>query len=1530
MKKILLILIGICAAQTITSAQTTITTAGSSNIGYDGTNYVDGNAAVSFAVQNTNNYSIILKGLQTIQSPVTPNFPANPGRFYLWYSATSLSDTTTISTSNWSIVDSATNNSLVTGYNTIFSSLNFTIPANTTYRFALQSLSGIAFSGGYPFISGPGATPSSASPSILSANGVNLMMGDSKIAGQNIGVTGYFPSLLTNLAWFTGSITFESSIPCTSPPVAGNTISSTNPVCNGVPFTLTTAANTGVNGQTYQWQSSQNGTNWTNITNANASFLTTSQATSNYYRCRVTCSGNTSNSTPVQVTTPSGVSGTFTINKSALTGGNNFASFIDAINYVSCGISGPVIFNVVPNSGPYKEQIAIPFIGGTSNTNTITINGNGEMLSYNFATTTNRAVLTLNDADHIIIDSLTIDCSSGNYGWGVLFTNNADSNVIRKCRIITDTNSAIISNFIGIAFNGSASLSSGGSQSGTFGSNGSYNLVESNTINGGEYGIYVYGGGINNNNNKIVNNYIKNFYRWGIYAAYQNQNLLISKNEITRPTRNNSYTSIGGGIWLSTGCENVLVEKNKIHNLHDAMINSAATCDGIFISASASNGKENKAINNLIYNMNGIGSQFGITINGNYAKVYHNTIILDDATNSANESFGLWSLGSIYTTGLSFMNNVVYNTRNGSGQRRCISMGSTVNASQITSNHNVFYINCPNSSDANIADLNYVKFSTLADWKTANNNSYDQQSVSIDPAFLNNANFDYTPSAPQINNIGAYLNITSDITNSSRGIYPDPGAYEFTSASCNNPSSAGTAIASKTDVCLGNTFSLDLLGNSFGEGISYQWQTSTNNSNWANFGTASPNLQLSVTPNASNFYRCAVQCGAGAVAYSTSVQVTTGVLMSGTYTINSNIPTSSTNFQSFSDAINAIRCGINGPVVFNVTSNNLSYNEQVVIPSIAGSSATNTITINGNGNTIYYTSNNQQKPAVLVLDGADHIIIDSLIIDPSSGNYGWGIVLMHQADSNIVRRCTVIARTDKQSSSAMGILIAGSLTNTGAYGNNGNYNLITDNTVIGGYQSIYIFGNPSSTTQNIHNIIKRNKLQDMYSAGVYAYAQSAGLEISENDISRPTRINSASAMVGIYLYPGCFGAILEKNKIHNLFDAMQNSTAGGYGFFISTTPPIGQENKLINNLIYNLGGSGNQYGFYCGSSPNLRIYHNTFISDDVNANSGDIYGAYQSTSSGLDFRNNLIYITHTGGTNRCFSFADTALTSRCNNNILYCPNGNIGRVRNIDYTTLANWRAANNNKYDSLSISIDPVFTNMGVYDYTPTATTADNIGAALGVTTDIVGITRSIGKPDAGAFEFGSILPTNALHLKGERNGTTNKLIWSTSTENNNLGFELQRSTNSNNSDFKMISFIASKAINGNSNNPLTYSFEDATTTKDSYYKLKQIDKDGKFSFSNTVLIKAVKSTGIQITSMYPNPATDKLNINISSSTYNTSTITIIDVYGKTIIQQNINLLVGDNTATIYVKNLSTGNYVIKLSCENGGEPVIKKFVKL
>ena len=121
-----------------------------------------------------------------------------------------------------------------------------------------------------------------------------------------------------------------------------------------------------------------------------------------------------------------------------------------------------------------------------------------------------------------------------------------------------------------------------------------------------------------------------------------------------------------------------------------------------------------------------------------------------------------------------------------------------------------------------------------------------------------------------------------------------------------------------------------------------------------NVGNATPNPMLSASQTGSNYYRCAIQCGGGSPAYSTTVQVITPSYLSGAFTINQNIPASSTNFQSFTAAINSIQCGINGPVVFNVTPGSGPYNEHFTIPQIAGSSAINTLTINGNGEAIEY------------------------------------------------------------------------------------------------------------------------------------------------------------------------------------------------------------------------------------------------------------------------------------------------------------------------------------------------------------------------------------------------------------------------------------------------------------------------------------------------------------------------------------------------------------------------------------------------
>ena len=97
-------------------------------------------------------------------------------------------------------------------------------------------------------------------------------------------------------------ITYTVPPPCSGTPAPGNTISSANPACSGVNFTLSLQNATSGLGVSYQWQSSPTGSApWTNIGTSIATLIT-SQVAATYYQCAVTCSGSTGTSTPVLVT----------------------------------------------------------------------------------------------------------------------------------------------------------------------------------------------------------------------------------------------------------------------------------------------------------------------------------------------------------------------------------------------------------------------------------------------------------------------------------------------------------------------------------------------------------------------------------------------------------------------------------------------------------------------------------------------------------------------------------------------------------------------------------------------------------------------------------------------------------------------------------------------------------------------------------------------------------------------------------------------------------------------------------------------------------------------------------------------------------------------------------------------------------------------------------------------------------------------------------------------------------------------------
>ncbi len=92
--------------------------------------------------------------------------------------------------------------------------------------------------------------------------------------------------------------------PCTGTPDPGNTVSSVSSVCPGIEFNLSISndLNSTASEISYQWQSSSDGINYTDIANANSDALTAILNETSWYQLVATCSGNSATSTPVMIT----------------------------------------------------------------------------------------------------------------------------------------------------------------------------------------------------------------------------------------------------------------------------------------------------------------------------------------------------------------------------------------------------------------------------------------------------------------------------------------------------------------------------------------------------------------------------------------------------------------------------------------------------------------------------------------------------------------------------------------------------------------------------------------------------------------------------------------------------------------------------------------------------------------------------------------------------------------------------------------------------------------------------------------------------------------------------------------------------------------------------------------------------------------------------------------------------------------------------------------------------------------------------
>lgn len=189
-------------------------------------------------------------------------------------------------------------------------------------------------------------------------------------------------------------------------------------------------------------------------------------------------------------------------------------------------------------------------------------------------------------------------------------------------------------------------------------------------------------------------------------------------------------------------------------------------------------------------------------------------------------------------------------------------------------------------------------------------------------------------------------------------------------------------------------------------------------------------------------------------------------------------------------------------------------------------------------------------------------------------------------------------------------------------------------------------------------------------------------------------------------------------------------------------------------------------------------------------------------------------------------------------------------------------------------------------------------------------------------------LVPVNLTTFTGVKEGGKNILNWSTANETNNKAFELQRS--SNGEKFSSIATINSKAENGNSSSTLYYSYNDEKPLAGTnYYRLRQIDKDGKESYSSIVALKSISITKAEITRVYPNPVSEQLNIVLNTPISEKVNIRITDLVGKTIAEKMLQTNQGDNNIQFNTSNLNRGTYLIKIFSSNESEMSIQKFIK-
>ncbi len=176
--------------------------------------------------------------------------------------------------------------------------------------------------------------------------------------------------------------------------------------------------------------------------------------------------------------------------------------------------------------------------------------------------------------------------------------------------------------------------------------------------------------------------------------------------------------------------------------------------------------------------------------------------------------------------------------------------------------------------------------------------------------------------------------------------------------------------------------------------------------------------------------------------------------------------------------------------------------------------------------------------------------------------------------------------------------------------------------------------------------------------------------------------------------------------------------------------------------------------------------------------------------------------------------------------------------------------------------------------------------------------------------------VPVELTSFTVNQSSNSVEIKWSTGTETNNKGFEVQKKVNGN---YSVIGFVEG---HGTTTEPYDYKFNDNEIQPgDLTYRIRQVDLDGSFEYSDEVTVSIDKPSDFELSQNYPNPFNPTTKIRFSIPSDNHVKLTLYNLLGERVRDiidndykagtHEINLDASGLSSGVYLYKLESGNYV-------------------